>query len=100
IALAVTPDAEKWIREDLASSAASIDALAAEPVEAWSTALTARQTDIRCRALKSEQRAELAERARSLYQSAFPGNYCPADVWRSLLSEIGSRSVSVRLLVR
>jgi hypothetical protein len=100
VALAVTPDAEKWIRTDLSSNAAGIDALACEPVEAWSTSLAARHADIRCRALRPEQRVELAKRVHGVYQSAYPEGKVSTEQWNSFLDEISSRELPVRSIVR
>jgi len=100
VAFAVTPDAEKCIREELDLNASTIDALSNEPIEAFHSSLATRFADIRCHGLRIEEREQLANRTKSLYDAAYPDSNISSEVWTAFSNEICAQSIPVRQLVR
>lgn len=102
VAIAITPDANLRLSEELSAAAGHFSSLVCEPVRTLSRSLDAGTIPTwRCRPLSDVQFRELFENIRQLYADAYPDVVALPDVdWLQTTREIGMRQRSTRLAIR
>ncbi len=102
VAIGMTPDADTWIRADIAHAARNLPESSIEPVRRLNRSMAGDQIPTwQCRQLSEVQLTELLERTRDLYSATYPNAPTPiGSVWRRKVASILEQHPPTRLAIR
>jgi hypothetical protein len=105
VALAITPDAERYMRDELSADLSYLlddnSVLACERIDKLAESAASRAAHISCRPLTEQERVHLVHRVRRVMEGAYGSLRDVADgAWTQFVEEMKGLAIPVRLLVR